>query len=143
MKKTFCLYLIFIFFASSAIAQNKAESLPMETNIPYGKLAFVEKTYNFGKIRKGEKITTSFFYKNTGSKPVTILQVQTSCGCTVTTWEKKPIQVGKTGEISVTFDSAEKSDLIGQQTKTILVISDATNKEEKLTLSGEVEKVGN
>ncbi len=134
---------ILLFCSLQILAQNKAETLAMETNELHGKLAFVDRTYNFGKIRKGEKVTTSFYYKNTGSKPIHILQVQTSCGCTITEWSKKTIEVGKTGEISVTFDSNEKEDIIGQQNKVILVISNASNKEEKLTLQGEVQKIGN
>ncbi|TAE76036.1 MAG: DUF1573 domain-containing protein [Bacteroidetes bacterium] len=136
----FLIFNFLLFCSLPLFSQNKAESLPMESDVINGKLAFVDKTYNFGKIRKGEKVTTSFYYKNTGTKSINILQVQTSCGCTITEWSKKIIEVGKTGEISVTFDSNEKEDIIGQQNKVILVISNATNKEEKLTLQGEVEK---
>lgn len=142
MKFSIFIFGLFI-YSTQLSAQNKAESLAMEINAPHGKLTFVEKNYNFGKIRKGEKITTSFYYKNTGSKPINILQVQTSCGCTISEWSKKTIEVGSTGEISVTFNSAEREDIIGQQNKVLLVISNASNKEEKLVLQGEVEKIGN
>ncbi len=118
--------------------QNKAEVLVQDTTQKFPQLSFVSQVYDFGEIRKGEKITTSFYFKNTGTKPLLILQVQTSCGCTATRWTPGEIAPDQTGEITVTYDSGIK-DHTGLQNKVILVISNAVNKEEKLYLKGTVQ----
>ena len=124
-------------------AQNRAESLVMDSTSKHPKITFVSTNYDFGKIRKGEKVSTSFYFKNTGSQPLVLLQVQTSCGCTATSWSREPILPNQTGEIAVTFDSLAQGHTLGKQKKVLLVISNATNKEENLTLTGEVFQAGN
>ena len=119
-------------------AQNKAESIPQDTTVRFPQITFVSTNYNFGVIRRGEKVTTSFYFKNTGTKPLQILLVQTSCGCTISEWTKTAIQPNTTNEITVTFDSAAKENLVGKQKKVLLVYSNAWNKEVKLTLEGEI-----
>ncbi|NJO02481.1 MAG: DUF1573 domain-containing protein [Bacteroidia bacterium] len=136
------LFMMFSFLGlNPAQAQNKAESLPMDSTLSKPQISFVSHQYNFGKIRKGEKITTSFYFKNTGTQPLLLLQVQTSCGCTATQWSREPVLPNGTGEIVVTFDTNAKDDIVGQQNKVLLVISNAVNQEEKLALEGEVVKV--
>ena len=130
---TFC----FLLMANYVVAQNKAANLFMDSTSKFPKIAFVNLQHDFGKIRKGEKINTSFHFKNIGMKPVQILQVQTTCGCTITEWSKTPIASGGTGEINVTFDTTVK-DMTGKQTKTLLVISNALNKEVLISLEGEI-----
>ena len=140
MKKFIILSVIVLFCGFQAFSQNKAEALEQDTNLIHPQITFVSNTYNFGKIRKGEKITTSFYFKNTGTKPLLILQVQTSCGCTASSWSKEYIEPNETGEITVVFDTNAKEDIIGKQSKYLLVISNAVNKEVKLGLEGEVSK---
>lgn len=72
--------------------------------------------YDFGKIKEGEKVRTTFKFTNTGKEPLIITNAQGSCGCTVPSWPKEPIAVGKSGEIEVEFNSEGKS---GEQTKTV------------------------
>lgn len=61
--------------------------------------------YNFGVIEESAgKVTHTFQIKNSGKSPLAIINVTTSCGCTATNWSKEPIQPGKTGDISVTYD---------------------------------------
>lgn len=137
MKKLL-FFVIFLLTGLCVNAQNKAETLPQDSTATTPKLSFANTVYDFGKIRKGEKIVTSFYFKNTGTQPLILLQVQTSCGCTATNWSREPIAPNATGEITVTFDTTAKEDLTGKQSKYLLVISNAINKEEKLILKGEV-----
>jgi hypothetical protein len=137
MKLLVTLLLIIFFSLHGAFAQNKAEGLPMDSTCKYPQISFAQMKYDFGKVRKGEKVTTAFHFKNTGLQPLKILQVQTTCGCTITEWSKKPIAPNTTGEISVVFDTTVK-DMVGKQTKTVLVITNAKNKEVLLTLEGEI-----
>lgn len=136
MKSTFTIFL-FLLCISAGFAQNKAEGLKMDSTAKFPQISFAQMKYDFGKVRKGEKVSTAFHFKNTGTKPLKILQVQTTCGCTITEWSKNPIAPNATSEISVVFDTTVK-DMIGKPTKTILVISNAQNKEVLLTLEGEI-----
>ena len=64
--------------------------------------------HNFGDILLGSgPVSCTFTLKNTGSKPVVIYNVTTTCGCTNVDWTKEPIRPGKTGSISVTYSNDE------------------------------------
>jgi hypothetical protein len=141
MKQIVWISMVVIFSAYYNVsAQNKAEGIPQDTTLKTPKIIFANSQHDFGEIRKGEKVLTSFYFKNTGTRPLVILQVQTSCGCTATHWSKEPIAPNATSEIAVTFDSAAGDKLIGQQNKSLLVISNAVNKEVELYLKGNVVK---
>lgn len=138
--KGFFLFIAGLFFIHLQLPaqHNKAELIPQDTTLLTPQITFVDQEYDFGKIRKGEKIHTSYFFKNTGTRPLRLLQVQTSCGCTATDWTKKAIAPNETGEIKVTFDTLAKDNITGMQKKILLVISNAKDKEVPLVLKGEV-----
>ena len=50
---------------------------------------------NFGEIRQGKPVTTTFEFTNTGAAPLLISSVKTSCGCTASNWTKDAIQPGE------------------------------------------------
>lgn len=137
--KSIILLLLLTVGISTVHAQNKAESLPMDSTCKFPQISFAQMKYDFGKVKKGEKVATAFHFKNTGMKPLQILQVQTTCGCTITNWQKTVIPPNSTSEISVIFDTTEKN-MTDAQTKTLIVISNAKNKEVLLTLEGFIEK---
>lgn len=100
-------------------------------------LAFSENSYNFGEIKQGEQVTYTFKYRNKGTLPLVITNVQTTCGCTVSKWTKEPLAPNEEGEITVKFDSKGK---LGAQRKVITVISNAENSKEQLVLMGTVKE---
>ena len=64
--------------------------------------------HNFGDILfDSGPVSCTFTLKNTGSKPVVIYSVSTTCGCTDVEWTKEPIRPGKTGTISATYSNDE------------------------------------
>ena len=64
--------------------------------------------HNFGDILLDSgPVSATFTLKNTGSKPVVIYNVTTTCGCTDVDWTKEPIRPGKTGTVSVTYSNDE------------------------------------
>jgi hypothetical protein len=68
----------------------------------------------------------TFSFRNTGSEPLVITNVQVTCGCTTPKgWPRDPIQPGDGGEITVGFNTSGKS---GRQHKPVTVISNAVNK---------------
>lgn len=85
-------------------------------------VSFKTTEYDFGKIKEGEKVRTTFKFTNTGKEPLIITNAQGSCGCTVPSWPKEPITPGKGGQIEVEFNSEGKS---GEQTKTVDLTANA------------------
>src|SRR6478609_2824305 len=68
-------------------------------------LNFREKSFNFGEIiEDGGNADHEFVFTNTSGRPVSILAVQASCGCTTSGWTKQPIGPGKTGFVKASFD---------------------------------------
>lgn len=94
-------------------------------------ITFLEKSHDFGDIQQGEKVEYVFKFKNTGTQPLVISDVMTTCACTAKQWSKDPVLPGKTGEITVSFDSAGK---MGMQNKVITIISNATNSREMVSI---------
>lgn len=95
----------------------------------------IDSLHNFGTIQEGEKVTFSFRFKNTGKEPLEILEVNTSCGCTVPEKPQAPIQPGETGFIKTSFNSDRRP---GETHKTIMVRSNANPEFPILTLQGTV-----
>jgi hypothetical protein len=102
-----------LFLAFAAMAQNAPQA-----KASGAKITFDEKSHDFGDINQGDKVEYSFKFKNTGTEPLVISNVQTTCGCTATNWTKEPVAPGKTGEVAASFNSAGK---MGQQNKVISV----------------------
>jgi hypothetical protein len=73
-------------------------------------IAFKEKSHNFGTISNtGGVVTHDFEFINNYSTPLIIQDVKTTCGCTSPAWTKEPVESGKTGKITVTFNPSSYS----------------------------------
>jgi hypothetical protein len=100
------------------------------------KLTFKTKEFDFGTIKQGEKADANFEYENTGETDLYITDAKTSCGCTVANYKKnEPIKPGEKGVIKAVFDSKGKSN---KQSKTITLITNTLEGQEKLTVKGTV-----
>lgn len=62
-----------------------------------------------------------FKYKNTGDKPIRIMSVHPSCGCTTAALAKELVAPKESGEITATFNIGQRT---GVQNKTITVMTD-------------------
>jgi hypothetical protein len=83
-------------------------------------LKFEEIEHDFGKIINGESVSYEFKFTNSGKSDLIIVDVSTSCGCTVPSFPKTPIHSGDKGAIKVSFNSSGKR---GFQAKNILVVA--------------------
>jgi len=60
--------------------------------------------YDFGTIKQDDgNVSTVFTVINNTSAPILLTDVRATCGCTVPTWTKEPIEPGKTGQVTVTY----------------------------------------
>jgi hypothetical protein len=82
----------------------------------------------------GKTSEAVFVLKNTGSQPLIIQMVNTSCGCTVPEWDKQPIAPGKSTEIKVSITPEEK----GYFNKTVTVYGNMETGRIVLKVSGMV-----
>ena len=78
-------------------------------------LTFEKEEHDFGTIKQGEVVETTFKFKNTGDGPLVISNIKGSCGCTVPNdWPKDKIMPGEEGEFNVKFNSAGKKNQVSQ-----------------------------
>lgn len=105
----------------------KPEDLPV--------IKFEEEAYLFGDITQGEKVYHRFKFKNTGKSNLIISSANASCGCTVPSYPKKPIEPGQEDVIEVVFNSEGKE---GQQTKQVTVVANTQPATTVIALKGNV-----
>lgn len=102
------------------------------------KITFTETGHDFGTVKEGTIVKYSFSFKNTGLKPLLITDVQTTCGCTVPSYDKTPIAPNAEGKIDVAFDSNGRvADVVE---KKITVLANTLPAETVLVLRGGVKK---
>jgi hypothetical protein len=98
-------------------------------------ISFTEYEYDFGKITEGEKVAHIFTFENKGPGNLVINSALTTCGCTITKYDRNPIPAGKGGSLEVVFDSNGKK---GIQTKTITVHSNSKTRVTILKITADV-----
>lgn len=68
-------------------------------------LHFKEELFDFGMVaEEGGPVTHEFVFTNNSNRPIKILTVQASCGCTTPDWSKEIVQPGKTGFIQASYN---------------------------------------
>lgn len=96
---------------------------------------WLDSTQNFGKVTDGEKVVITFHFKNTGTNPLVISNVQASCGCTVPSKPEEPIAPGAEGKITAEFNSEGR---VGKASKNITVTANTKEGIAVLMFEGEV-----
>jgi hypothetical protein len=93
-------------------------------------------TFNFGNIQAGDTIKHTFHFKNTGESPLVISSATATCGCTVASFNKRPIATGATDSITAVFASSKENKGFANKVVTVNYNSPASPK--LLTLYGRV-----
>ncbi len=62
-------------------------------------------TIRLGRIHSGERVVREFVLRNTGKHPFAIVDIRTTCGCTVFEYDKKPLKPGEYLPVTLEFDS--------------------------------------
>ncbi len=83
-----------------------AEAAAPVSNEPSTSIALSESNFDFGKIKKGDKVEHIYEITNTGKNPLIISEVKPGCGCTAPDFTKEPIMPGKKGKVTLHFDSS-------------------------------------
>lgn len=126
--------------AAAPVVATPAKSAPAATapaaapaNGPM--LSFDQTVYDFGTRTEGDMVSYTFNFTNTGTEPLILSNVQTTCGCTATDWPKEPIMPGKTSAIKANFNTTGK---MGQQNKVITIISNSKEGNTMVSIKGNV-----
>src|ERR1035437_2226986 len=96
------------------------------------RIAFEKLQHNFGTFKEELGVqSVAFNFKNDGTVPLILNNVQASCGCTTPEWTREPIAPGAKGVIKVSYDARNRP---GVFNKTIRVSSNAENADVVLTI---------
>ncbi len=125
---TFCL-----FFMGLQLAQ--AQEQEVADTARYAQITFDHTSFDFKDMHQGEKAEHVFKFTNTGTAPLILSNVLTTCGCTAPEWPRSPIPPGGEGEIKIVFDSSTK---MGRQNKVITVRSNSKSGDFRLRISAMV-----
>jgi hypothetical protein len=104
--------------------------ISMLASIAHASINFSSTTLELTPKPTERNLNASFAFTNTGESMVTILDIKTSCGCTVAELDKKIYAPGEGGEIKVTYKTKGISD---SQTITVLM-DDKEKPQEQLKL---------
>jgi len=120
------LKLLFVCFVYSFCA-NAQVSKPLQ---------FREEIFDFGSIKEQAGAAThEFSFINNSSRPVKILKVQASCGCTTPDWSKDPVAPGKSGFVQASFNPVGRP---GYFNKSLTVTTDLDSNPIILQIKGQV-----
>ena len=114
-------------------AQTSSNALVAASTSEEKSIEWISTIHNFGEIDYNIPVTATFEFTNTGSEPVAILKVKSSCGCTVADYSKEPVLPGKSATVSATYNAKRN----GHFQKSI-TINTTDNKAHRLTLKGVV-----
>lgn len=130
MKKVlFSMLMMFV----AAVATNSV--MAQEVAQDGAMIEFEKEVHDYGTIKNGADGTCSFDFKNTGNQPLIISNAKGSCGCTVPSWPKEPINPGQTATITVKYDTKRT----GAINKSVTITSNAVNEPTKvLRIKGNV-----
>jgi len=68
-------------------------------------LVFREETHDFGIVEENKgPVTHEFVFTNNSTRPVKILKVQASCGCTTPGWSRDVVAPGKNGFVQASYN---------------------------------------
>jgi len=101
-----------------------------------GILEFQSETIDYGSVNMNTDGNRYFSFKNIGTAPIIITSVKGSCGCTVATKPNKPIMPNETAVIGVKYDTKR----VGPFSKTITILSNASEKSKVLRIKGNILK---
>jgi hypothetical protein len=86
----------------------------------FAELVWTQKTGDLNSDGRSPLIEAHFPFKNDGSTPVDVRQVQTSCGCTTVALAQRHYEPGESGEIVAHYVVGDR---VGLQKQTILVVT--------------------
>lgn len=108
--------------------------------VNYTTIEWIETTKNIGVVKFGDKTEIEFRFKNTGDKPLWILNAQPGCHCTIADYPKEAIAPNGEGTVKAGYDTNEGS--AGEFIKNIVITSNTKGSTTtNLIFKGEAKKL--
>ena len=99
-------------------------------------LQFREEIFDFGMVNEqAGPVIHEFSFVNNSSRPIKIINVQASCGCTTPDWSKEPVAPGKSGFIQASFNPLGRP---GYFNKSLTITTDFDPNPLTLQIKGQV-----
>ena len=99
-------------------------------------IKFDKLVHDWGEINEGDKVETTFKFKNVGKTPLIITKIKGSCGCTVpSNWSREPIMPGTESSFKVKFNSTNKPN---KQQKTVTLSCNTVKGREVVKIKAQV-----
>ncbi len=109
MKHLITLSIVFLsFWTASSVKAQTLKAVDNSQNA--GKVEWLDRQVTTGNVPFGTPVTREFRFKNISSENLLILQVKSSCHCTVAEWDHNPVEPGKTGVIKISYDAQKEGD---------------------------------
>lgn len=100
-------------------------------------ITFDKTVHNFGTLIEGDEAVARFTFTNTGTKPITLVNVHASCGCTTPKWTKTAVAPGEKGIVDAVYSSQGRA---GNFNKTVTVNTDGDPQYVVLRITGKVDQ---
>ncbi|MAE09123.1 MAG: hypothetical protein CL661_10230 [Bacteroidetes bacterium] len=134
---TMCLVAILTVSVFSQTDGSTNKSLTTQITEKGNTISWESRTYDFKTVEQNKPAIAEFVFTNTSSEPISISRVKSSCGCTVTGYDKAPILPGQESKITATYNSRKP----GSFRKSISVFM-SDNSQFTLNIKGKVEAKG-
>ena len=96
----------------------------------YASIAFENKDHQFDTLSSEQDAATYFVFKNTGREGLKITNIETSCGCTIPSWNDRLLGQHETDSFKVLYHTENK----GYFVKEIMVYSNSITSPDHLTI---------
>lgn len=136
-RMVFVLTLSLFFSANIILASEKGPQAAEQTATSNARLEVSEYHWDFGDVPASVKVQHNFVLKNTGTDPLDIPKVRSSCGCSTAPLLKNRLEPGETTDLVLTFSTGNYR---GKVQKTLTIhSSDPNNEQVKLTFAATVD----
>jgi hypothetical protein len=96
--------------------------------------------HDFGTIlENGGSVTATFTIVNKTDDAIQILKSTASCGCTVATSTKEPIEPGQKGTVTATYNPAKRPGSFNKTVSATIKLADGTSQTVTMRIKGNVE----
>ena len=130
--RAFSLFLSWLLFAS----QVSFVWCQQEANVQGPVFNCDQMDHDFGRVRETDGYAVhQFVINNTGTSPLIISQVLTTCGCAQPEWSKTPIEPGERGYVIVSYDMVNRP---GPFEKKITAFTNERTLRRVFTIKGDV-----
>lgn len=135
MKRIFSIAVLAIMTFTISCSQTSQAENTVDIDAKGPAIEFKDLVHDYGTIMQGDNGTCEFSFKNTGTEPLILQNVRSSCGCTIPSWPKEAIAPGESNSIVVKYDTRR----IGPISKTITVMSNGSEQPIILRIKGKIE----